>query len=669
MFTVIDHVCGRSHTVDSHTLDVKLYHELIGDSGEDGPKFKVPDVLVITDLDPRKIQFVQYSQPNKDGLEKQLTAQHTKIIWPEKLADPVKLECLLTKEVKDCRNLAKEWKKTARTSLDKFLDVLLVYKHQILQDAWDGVMAQLQNMNISHPDGVTVAVEKVRFEIFVMGHKKFATEVSQSVEKIIGEIADELDRKNKQIKETTSPMKHHQVVMLSLTHFIDTMEKKYPGMKVMLDFKARTVTYEGLYGEVTSAKLEMYEMINAMVSSDVGDFNKGRYAYLQDKAVKQYVAGKMKEDKIMSVWEMQDNRFVVYAMTDDAAVRAAHILRDSVLETIVDVKKESSSLLSSYRWAIEERSIKDSCNVMVQMKVQMNKPCIVIYSTDRDAGMVRERVTDFLTMNTIYNTKLSISTGMLRFLQAHCVNEIRAIADRLKADQVSIDIDNLGVEIKGTEVGLSKAKMDIGNVIDSVEKKEHILKKPGITKLMTSEDSKPKVSQVEKSHGVVIVPSDESEDDVSGGEAGGGPTPAPRRRDGIQEMARCSQPNYHLMVMLGDITNLKVDVLVNAANKELQHAGGLAKAIVDKGGKSIQRDCDEHIKRHSRLLEGDVYLGKPGNIKCNFIAHAVGPVWQGGRNNEEDMLREAVLKSMEEANDHNQTSIALPALGAGTQLR
>ncbi|XP_021358903.1 uncharacterized protein LOC110453967 isoform X2 [Mizuhopecten yessoensis] len=193
--TVIDGVCGRSHTVDS---------------GEDGPKFKVPDVLVITDLDPRKIQFVQYSQPNKDGIEKQLTAQHTKIIWPEKLADPVKLVCLLTKDVKDCRNLAKAWTQTARKSLDMFLDVLLVFKHQILQDAWDGVMAQLKNMNISHPDDVVVALETVRFEIFVMGHKKFATELSQSLEKIIGEIADELDRKKKQVKETTSLMKHHQ---------------------------------------------------------------------------------------------------------------------------------------------------------------------------------------------------------------------------------------------------------------------------------------------------------------------------------------------------------------------------------------------------------------------------------------------------------------------------
>ncbi|OWF47752.1 Poly [ADP-ribose] polymerase 14 [Mizuhopecten yessoensis] len=189
-----------------------------------------------------------------------------------------------------------------------------------------------------------------------------------------------------------------------------------------------------------------------------------------------------------------------------------------------------------------------------------------------------------------------------------------------KTAQVAIDVDNHGIEIKGPEVGLSKAKIDTGKIIYGVEKKANVM------------------------------PSEES---------------TPKKQDSIKEMARFSQPNYHLMVMLGDITNLKVDVLVNAANKELQHAGGLAKAIVDKGGKSIQRDCDEHIKRYSRLMEGDVYLGKPGNLKCNFIAHAVGPVWQGGRNNEEEMLREAGLKSMEEANDHNQTSIALPDLGAG----
>ncbi|XP_069140966.1 LOW QUALITY PROTEIN: protein mono-ADP-ribosyltransferase PARP14-like [Argopecten irradians] len=656
---VVDRVLERSHTVDNTTLDVKLFHELLGESGDDGPKFKVPDTLVISDIDPRKVQFLQNSKPNKDGLEKQLSSQHTQIIWPENLGDPVKLECLLTKEIKDCRTLAKAWKDTARLALDRFLDVLSVFKHDILQEAWGSVIGELQNMNISHPDGVSVAVEKVSYEIFVMGHKKFAAEVSQSVEKIIKVIVDELERKKKQISETTRALKHYQVMMLSKTNYKETVEKKYRGMKVILDFKGRTVTYEGLYGEVNEAKANLFETISALVSSEVNDFSKGKYKYLQEKAVKTYVAGKMKDKNITAVWEMQNSKFLVFAMSDEGAVNAAHILKDSILETSVDVKKESLPLLATEKWSDEEQNIKGACTVLVYISVLRDKPCILIYATDVDAEMVRERVSDFLINNTIYDTKLPLGTGIIRFLQSHCVREIQDIEQRHKLDQVTININNLGLEIKGTEVGLSKAKQDVNAVISQVARKEHVLRKPGITKLMTSEDSKPKVSQVEKIHRVVIVPSDESDDDVTG--AG----PMPLRPDHTQEMARCSQPGYELMVVMGDITNLKVDVLVNAANRELQHNGGLAKAIVQKGGNAIQDDCNRYIRQHRALMEGDVYMGKAGSLQCNYIAHAVGPKWQGGRQREKELLTEAVLKCLEETNIYQQTSIALPALGAG----
>lgn len=584
LLAVIDRVCRQTHVVEGHTLQVKLYHELLGSGSDEGPKFKVPDHVVITDTDPRKIQFLKTSPPNRKALEKQLLDRHTIIHWPEKLADAVKLECLVTADMKDCRKLVKAWKTTGRESLDKFLEILAVTRHQILQDTWEGVLNQLQGMNITHPDGVSVAVEAVSFEIFVMGHKAFVNEVSQSIEKIISGIAAELERKKQHVTETTSPLKHHQIIMLSHKHYTDAMEKRFPGMKVKLDFKAKTLTFEGLYGEVTDAKLDMYQTIQAMVSSDVGEFNKGRYKYLQDKDVKQYVAGKMKAESIVAVWEMQDQRFVVYAMSDDGAVRAAHILKGSVLETIVDVKKESSPLLSSEKWSDEEKVIKGNCHCVVQLKVDVKKPCIIIYSTDTDAEMVRECVNDFLTMNTIYTTKLSISTGMLRFLQEGHKAKIQGIEKNLQADQVTISMNNMGIEIKGTEVGLNKAKQSIGQVMDTIEKKEHVLRKPGITKLMTSDNGQDKVSKVEKLHNVVIVPSDgseSSEEDVGGKWGGGGVVPG--RKDGLQEVARCSRPDYHLMVMRGDITSLKVDVVVNAANKDLKHMGGLAAVIVHKG--------------------------------------------------------------------------------------
>ena len=71
------------------------------------------------------------------------------------------------------------------------------------------------------------------------------------------------------------------------------------------------------------------------------------------------------------------------------------------------------------------------------------------------------------------------------------------------------------------------------------------------------------------------------------------------------------------------------------------------------------------MSRHGRLQPGQVFVSAPGWLPCEKVIHAVGPRWQGGQNNEENILREAVYESLLSAEQCGLSSIALPALSMG----
>ncbi len=111
----------------------------------------------------------------------------------------------------------------------------------------------------------------------------------------------------------------------------------------------------------------------------------------------------------------------------------------------------------------------------------------------------------------------------------------------------------------------------------------------------------------------------------------------------------------------GDITALQVDAIVNAANQDLQLGAGVAGAIRRRGGPAIQRECD----RIGGCPVGDAVVTGGGDLPARFVIHAVGPVWRGGQEREEELLASAVRSSLERAEEVGAKSVALPAISAG----
>ena len=111
----------------------------------------------------------------------------------------------------------------------------------------------------------------------------------------------------------------------------------------------------------------------------------------------------------------------------------------------------------------------------------------------------------------------------------------------------------------------------------------------------------------------------------------------------------------------------EVDVIVNAANRNLEHGGGVAGAINKASKGAVQKRSKQHIKQHGRLQAGQVAVtGAGGSLKCKHIIHAVGPMKSG--NNDamcERLLYDVVENALREAENLDARSVSLPAISSG----
>lgn len=120
-----------------------------------------------------------------------------------------------------------------------------------------------------------------------------------------------------------------------------------------------------------------------------------------------------------------------------------------------------------------------------------------------------------------------------------------------------------------------------------------------------------------------------------------------------------------LKVVHGDLTNEKVDAVVNAANTKLAHGGGVARAIVKKGGRVIQEMSDRYVRQHGSVPTGHAAITQAGQLPCKFVIHAVGPVFSGNLRADSEKLKQAVISSFRLAEENSLGSISLPAISSG----
>ena len=261
---------------------------------------------------------------------------------------------------------------------------------------------------------------------------------------------------------------------------------------------------------------------------------------------------------------------------------------------------------------------------------------------------------------------VAIELGIWRLFQGPMCTQWSSISDVKLADaevniQPQVSADKCVIQLSGRVDAVECILEKIVTLEKSIVVKLVPLARPDIREYMKGEIVRAAIRGIEADHKVCIEISEDmalSDDVVECN---------PKVVGGYREvLVAYTKELKKVIVCVGDITEFnRADVLVNAANGELQHVGGVAKAFLERGGPIIQDSSTKYCKTNGRLLDGDVWLTTDiGHLPCKALVHAVGPKWNSVAKSDRSLFS-AFFKSLKSASAKAYKSIAFPAISTG----
>jgi O-acetyl-ADP-ribose deacetylase (regulator of RNase III) len=122
-----------------------------------------------------------------------------------------------------------------------------------------------------------------------------------------------------------------------------------------------------------------------------------------------------------------------------------------------------------------------------------------------------------------------------------------------------------------------------------------------------------------------------------------------------------------ITILQGDITQMEVDAIVNAANNRLMGGGGVDGAIHRAGGRTILDECRQIVLRQGGCKTGHAVITTAGKLNAQKVIHTVGPIWNGGSNAERELnlLARCYRSSLELCVENGLKTVAFPNISTG----
>ncbi|XP_065925390.1 protein mono-ADP-ribosyltransferase PARP14 isoform X4 [Magallana gigas] len=615
------------------------------------------------------VKFVKNLPKECSQIEEALQKKFVKVEWPKSKSDfTVKLQCTVTKDVKNAKEILKSWKEEAEVEMDRHMNKYVCQKHSTVPEAWQKLLAQLKTLTIDQPDRVAVLLDKKKHTVIVAGYEENTEALTRIILNLIKTEESKIQNQTEKIMKNI-PLDFHKCQQLWKTHFGKKLANDFPDLDFQVEINKKEVNLTGKPTEVNEALIKMHEYLMNTKSKSL-NISKERYEIFMKKEVKEGFIAEMKAKGNKAVWNVTEDKVEMTSSNSKMAEEALEIFKEFIPEKKIQVK-DLVKVLTMHDWQACVKELRDKHNEKLNISSSSSEVCVT--ATKNIFENVCKQIEHVMKICSekcrIDHRVVKLSQQQFSYIKYFGQNKIGQIANACNSKELEIkqNQSDCSIEITGNDEDVKKAYESLMRFIKHLREDSCSINKPGAKVFFNSSKGREAMKKAGKDTSCIILNKEGirhiKENRENGSSRG-------HRRTSYSlpiKIAECELQfcDKKFIVMKGDVTKLKVDVLVNAANGELDHCGGLALAISKAGGKSIQEESNTYIASNKIVPDGEAIPAQPGELPCKRLIHAVGPRWRNGSHNEEHLLKKAIFKCLELTDKYKHSSIAIPALSAG----
>ena len=654
----VQNVIQKRHTLESKLLTVKPHYPFLQDT--------IVKKTEIT-IDPEVFKYIQMNHER----ELQMVLEECKVqVELSKDLQASVMTVSPTDTKKDTDQLLEE----KAGYLESFLQSFKKSQLNIASEIFDEIAQRWKKQ--SSVDGscnFLVSFDDHRRLVQIIGRVAHVDKEQQKLQDLIQEVKEDTELMKSVVQVAEDNIPKSRLTLLEMSGICNRLRNDYRHLSIAVDSNGQKLSLKGPRSLIQEVKAEVFTFISKIIEQTT-ELPAKVINVLKRPEVSRFIQDLLQQKGIQAVvlygQGQSSNEVKVVGVDSRSTKEAENVLQDAVQEKSHHLTAENAQVLENRIWKDVQTSI--ASRFKVGITVDTRSSTIWVSGITRDVQECFEKVENFFKENTILHSVIPLEYGTTRFLSEVWKSKLDGIKRELANCSIDMRVaaDSEGIEISGTAEGLEKCLPQLNALVAAVQKDSVPIDKPGMKKFFLGEKGPALLKATEEKHRCIILPSERAEEDISVIHK-----VTEDDKVGYAPELICSyvtNEEKKISVVKGDITKERVDAIVNAANGELNHIGGLAAAIVREGGKEIQDECTAYVRDHGSLLEGQTMVSAAGKLPCSQVIHAVGPRWdytaskllkEGKTPKQERYLKYAITSSLKEA--ANLRSVAIPAVSSG----
>ncbi|KAM9836729.1 protein mono-ADP-ribosyltransferase PARP14-like [Aulostomus maculatus] len=428
-----------------------------------------------------------------------------------------------------------------------------------------------------------------------------------------------------------------------------SLQQEFPGVKVSKGDEGQLVL-EGSVEETLRAKEWIYEEEKMVIERSVSDMSPHLLAFLRKAHGDGGELGDFLKVGPGVEMELRDTELYLFSRFTDNLNATEMAVREKFKEVNIDIPN-CSIVLSQLREKLESKAKEMNQGHWRVWPKFGSGSAICLLGNTKEVTDLEEVVTQFILDQASTESKVTLPFPELaqllpELLQLHGLDYSGVTFHPFTFSSAPM------VVLEGPSSRVTAVRNGLKPLVDSLHQDKVVIDLPGAERYFQSSPGRENLLRVGHSQKCLIKLKVQ-------------PQSSGQNSFSVTHTSYCLLNGLQVLVCEGDITKQHADALVNAANENLEHSGGVAAALSRAGGPQVQEESRAFVKQHGKVCTSEVAVTSGGKLNCKKLLHVVGPIAGAAGGKERFLLEETVQSALNSAEEMKFQSIAIPCISSG----